>query len=53
MKTKFKGIAQKHNVTIDPTLNKYAEMDLFPKKRESALKTLQTIGLPKELQTKK
>jgi len=35
-------------VTIDKSLDKYKEMNLFPEKLEKANEMLRTVGLPKQ-----
>ena len=38
------------NVTVDPSLDKYAEMNLFPEKLAKAKEMLKTTKLPGETQ---
>lgn len=41
------------NMTIDPSLDKYADMNLFPEKLAKAEEVLRTTKLPDELQARK
>ena len=46
---KKKLIDKNPHVKIDPSLNKYKDVVLFPEKLAQANATLKRVGLPKEL----
>lgn len=51
LKTK-KYKERKHGIIIDPRLDKYNDVVLFPKQLEKANEMLKKAGIPKELQKK-